>query len=760
MPRTLAALSLDKKAFILTFVMFLSDGTPLTAAFARPRSRLASSDQCFQRIEDGTCETYGMDTIRNTYDCESGVMATDPAWTTYDSVAFSSNWLRPHGCVGPDNSRYYLNSYMSSPYDCSRLACICLCTFVNTIPPTIHSAATSSPSTMNPTSSALISMSPSTASPNSIPPKTAPPITVAPSTLMPTTNNPTTAPPAIVAASTLMPTTNKPITAPPDTVAPSTPLSPASRFTAAPSTFTPAPITATPSRTSLPTAVTTAMATTVPTTHLEEDDPVDLDDEDVDTIVIVTVTGVVVGGMVGGLAGAELPGMLQFLALTVYLVIPDKPRLLVSTANRLRWMNLQLDWPLGDGGMDDCNQNSWGSAPYIFIPEATSLKAWYSFNNVIIALLLVNVIITAVQLAAYHAKWPVYNLIAFPRLQVMFLYHATPGIVQGIGFVLAHAIGNGGRVVAALIVFTALVVVIGLMASALYQGLVIEQLWVNKSTLSCTWIQDSSATWVLPHENPDGLAEEPPTSSDRGDRAKLFRRFMGPLFTRLAPLTHRSHFLDAWRVLYFPIRLTVRGLAGLLLGVFVRAVPCCWDPAPAHSSAAQIVLLLSLFGAQLVWLHAFHPLEEVVSMRLVLLASWCDFVTIWWAAVVSLGVPQGAFGILATQALSILVRGVYIYFKLGQKIWRHFRHSNTVDTGWFASFVGIGRSLTVQPDKPHTSDVSAGSQSKIAKILSIAKYREITVNPLLATELAKVDHDDRQDYVQEEELDDANRDNG
>eukprot|EP00854_Cymbomonas_tetramitiformis_P008291 gene8291-9848_t len=331
------------------------------------------------------------------------------------------------------------------------------------------------------------------------------------------------------------------------------------------------------------------MATTVPTTHLEEDDPVDLDDEDVDTIVIVTVTGVVVGGMVGGLAGAELPGMLQFLALTVYLVIPDKPRLLVSTANRLRWMNLQLDWPLGDGGMDDCNQNSWGSAPYIFIPEATSLKAWYSFNNVIIALLLVNVIITAVQLAAYHAKWPVYNLIAFPRLQVMFLYHATPGIVQGIGFVLAHAIGNGGRVVAALIVFTALVVVIGLMASALYQGLVIEQLWVNKSTLSCTWIQDSSATWVLPHENPDGLAEEPPTSSDRGDRAK---------------------------------------------------------------------------------------------------------------------------------------------------------------------------SLTVQPDKPHTSDVSAGSQSKIAKILSIAKYREITVNPLLATELAKVDHDDRQDYVQEEELDDANRDNG
>ena len=156
--------------------------------------------------------------------------------------------------------------------------------------PTTSAPTTSAPTTSAPTTAAPTTSAPTTSAPTTSAPTTAAPTTSAPTTAAPTTPAPTTAAPTTPAPTTAAPTTSAPTTAAPTTSAPTTP-TPTTPTPTTPTPTTPTPTTPTPTTPTptTPTPTTSAPTTSAPAPCAPCDECV-LDD-DLPTVVFVTVTG-------------------------------------------------------------------------------------------------------------------------------------------------------------------------------------------------------------------------------------------------------------------------------------------------------------------------------------------------------------------------------------------------------------------------------------------------------------------------------------
>eukprot|EP00854_Cymbomonas_tetramitiformis_P006026 gene6026-7240_t len=259
----------------------------------------------------------------------------------------------------------------------------------------------------------------------------------------------------------------------------------------------------------------------------------------------------------------------------------------------------QFNWPQDNGATHSCDSSGEGSEPpYIYIPEAWPAQAWGSFVNVVTAVAGTATMLTSAQFIAHYRLADTPRLLQFPRLQLVLFYQALPGTAQAAGFVLAHASHQPEPVVAAAFVLALLLASCAALGALLYQA---------------------------------------------------FQKQYGVLFESLAPLPPGA-VPGALRAMYLPVRMGARWATGLSLGVFVRAVPCCYDPEPSGAAALQLSLLLLLLGLQVLWLHTTRPVEDTGIMRLVLLGAVCEFLTICWTVLLVLGVSEAGWAIVVTQA--------------------------------------------------------------------------------------------------------------
>ncbi|KAK3267279.1 hypothetical protein CYMTET_24152 [Cymbomonas tetramitiformis] len=363
---------------------------------------------------------------------------------------------------------------------------------------------------------------------------------------------------------------------------------------------------------------------------------------------------------------------LQTLAMCKYLVLPEQPELLTSAGSSLQWTNFQFDWPHRSAG-DACEPD--GEYRYVYIPEAEAENAWRTFANVWLLVLLLNAGVVAVQYTLHAARVPTPALLRPPRLQFLFIYVAMPSLMQSSGFVLAHH-----QSLHAVAGWLSLIACLGICLGFLLlirQGLVVRKLCQYDSVLARSLGYRTS--WLPSNLLKGSFSERPEVCS----KFTLVKSFVDTT----KDSGHQA-FLTWGRgetllLYYFPLRLLARALQGFVLGIFVRSVPHCDDPAPAGSSAVQISLLLLLTGGQVVALMVVRPLEGKDNMWLAHLGAWCDFCTMICAAVIAFRVMEATYALIGVQIFSLFVRLLWTFLK----IYRHLKRQKRLSISSILSVV-------------------------------------------------------------------------
>eukprot|EP00854_Cymbomonas_tetramitiformis_P030766 gene30766-38541_t len=89
----------------------------------------------------------------------------------------------------------------------------------------------------------------------------------------------------------------------------------------------------------------------------------------------------------------NLLAQLQFFSMCVYLVLDDKPDILMRAGR-------QGSWPMANGDTEEC-EPEWEDFAYAYIPEAEEAKAWGTMVNTWVAVGCLYAAISAVQIGLH-----------------------------------------------------------------------------------------------------------------------------------------------------------------------------------------------------------------------------------------------------------------------------------------------------------------------------------------------------------------------
>ncbi|KAK3256545.1 hypothetical protein CYMTET_34323, partial [Cymbomonas tetramitiformis] len=114
----------------------------------------------------------------------------------------------------------------------------------------------------------------------------------------------------------------------------------------------------------------------------------------------VTIAAVSVGMATAAPTDGNLLAQLQFFSMCVYLVLDDKPDILMRAGRQVQWVNFHGSWPMANGDTEEC-EPEWEDFAYAYIPEAEEAKAWGTMVNTWVAVGCLYAAISAVQIGLH-----------------------------------------------------------------------------------------------------------------------------------------------------------------------------------------------------------------------------------------------------------------------------------------------------------------------------------------------------------------------